>query len=107
MRENGSRNSGADDSFARMTNLVVARMFEEIAQSLEVAGEQGHRQRAYRKAARGVAATLEPLEQIAANGRLREIPGVGASLAGLIAEFLQSGKIRTHARLIDQHPPGL
>ena len=27
----------------RDTNLVVARLFEEIAQSLEVAGEQGHR----------------------------------------------------------------
>src|SRR5205814_10734625 len=42
----------SDDRLARMTNLVVARMFEEIAQSLEVGGEQGHRLRAYRRAAR-------------------------------------------------------
>ncbi|TME34288.1 MAG: DNA polymerase III [Chloroflexi bacterium] len=91
----------------RDSNLAVARLFEEIAQSLEVAGEQGHRLRAYRRAARGVAATPEPLEQLAAEGRLREIHGVGASLAALIAEFLETGGMRTHQRLVDEHPPGL
>lgn len=97
----------AEDRFARTTNLAVARMFEEIAQSLEVAGEQGHRQRAYRRAARGVAATPRPLEQIAAEGRLREIPGIGPSLAALIAEFLETGAMRTHSRMVETHPPGL
>ena len=97
----------ADERLPRLTNLAVARLFEEIAQSLEVAGETGHRQRAYRRAARGVAATTEPLEQVAADGRLREIPGVGAALAGLIGEYLESGRMSTHARLVDEHPPGL
>src|SRR5262245_10229073 len=91
----------------RTSNLTVARLFEEIAQSLELAGEQGHRLRAYRRAARGVAATPEPLEQLAAEGRLREIHGVGAALAALIEEFLQSGAMRTHQRLVSQYPPGL
>src|ERR1044071_9329120 len=90
-----------------MTNLAVARLFEEIAQSLEVAGEQGHRLRAYRRAARGVAATPEPIEQVAADGRLRDIPGVGASLAALINEYLETGAMRTHQKLVAQHPPGL
>jgi DNA polymerase (family X) len=89
------------------TNLVVARLFEEIAQSLEVAGEQGHRLRAYRRAARGVAGAREPLELIAAEGRLREIYGVGPALAALIAEFLSTGAMRTHQRLVGEHPPGL
>src|SRR5690348_1863806 len=66
-----------------------------------------HRLRAYRRAARGVAATPEPLEELAAAGRLREIPGIGAALAALIAEFLASGEIGTHVRLIGSHPPGL
>src|SRR5260370_36024149 len=91
----------------RATNLAVARLFDEIAQSLEVAGEQGHRLRAYRRAARGVAGTPEPLEQIAAEGRLREIYGVGPALAALIAEFLETGGMRTHQRLVVEHPPGL
>jgi DNA polymerase (family 10) len=92
---------------ARTTNLIVARLFEQIAQSLEVAGEQGHRLRAYRRAARGVAGATEPLEQLAAEGRLRDIHGVGPSLAALIEEFLDTGDMRTHARLVGEHPPGL
>src|SRR5213082_4196999 len=85
---------------SRASNLIVARLFEEIAQSLEVAGQQGHRLRAYRRAARGVAVAPEPLEQLSAEGRLREIDGVGPALAALIAEFLDTGSMRTHDRLV-------
>ena len=92
---------------SRASNLIVARLFEEIAQSLEVAGQQGHRLRAYRRAARGVAVAPEPLEQLSAEGRLREIDGVGPSLAALITEFLETGSIRTHDRMVQDHPPGL
>src|ERR1700686_4745126 len=91
---------------ARASNLAVARLFEEIAQSLEVAGEQGHRLRAYRRAAHGVVARSESLEQLAATGRLREIAGIGPSLEALIAEFLSTGAMRTHATLVDSNPPG-
>jgi DNA polymerase (family X) len=89
------------------TNLVIARLFEEIAQSLEVSGERGHRSRAYRRAARAVAIYPEPIEALAADGRLRDIAGVGASLGALITEYLATGSIGTHTRLVDEHPPGL
>src|ERR1700686_2397417 len=92
---------------ARASNLAVARLFEEIAQRLEVAGENGPRLRAYRRAAHGVAAEAEPLEQLPATGRLRQIAGVGPSLEALIAEFLSTGTMRTHARLVGDNPPGL
>src|SRR5437764_11214177 len=91
---------------SRASNLIVARLFEEIARSLEVAGEQGHRLRAYRRAARTVAAA-ESLEEIAAEGRLQEITGVGPAIAALIEEFLNTGTMRTHQRLVSEHPPGL
>src|SRR5438876_9676480 len=89
----------------RASNLAVARLFEEIAQGLEVAGEQTHRLRAYRRAARGVAASPEPLEELAAQGRLRDIPGIGQALEALIAEFLSSGEMQTHTRMVGTHPP--
>ena len=92
---------------ARDKNFVVARLFDEIARSLDVQGEQGHRPRAYRRAARGVAGHPESIDDLAAEGRLREIPGVGPSLEALILEFLASGGMRTHARLVADHPPGL
>jgi DNA polymerase (family 10) len=45
--------------------------------------------------------------ELAAEGRLREIPAIGASLEALIREYLETGAIRTHARLVAEHPPGL
>ena len=91
----------------RDANLTIARLFEEIAQSLEVAGEQGHRLRAYRRAARSLAAAQEPVEELAAEGRLRDIPGIGAAMSALIIEFMNTGSIRTHQRLVEDYPPGL
>jgi DNA polymerase (family 10) len=88
-------------------NFEVARLFEEIARSLEVKGESGHRARAYRRAAQSVAGYAEPIERLAAEGRLREIPSIGASLEASIAEYLASGAMRTHAQLVAEHPPGL
>jgi DNA polymerase (family 10) len=95
------------DVIARASNFAVARLFEDIAQSLELSGDQGHRLRAYRRAARGVAGTPTPLEQLAAEGRLRDIPGVGPSMAALITEFLETGAMRSHQRMVGEHPPGL
>jgi DNA polymerase (family 10) len=91
----------------RETNLRVARLFEEIAQSLEVSGEQGHRQRAYRRAAHSLASFPEAVEDLAAEARLREVPGIGAAMAALITEFLATGGMRTHQRLVSEGPPGL
>jgi DNA polymerase (family X) len=95
------------DGTSRDTNLAVARLFAEIAQSLEVSGETGHRQRAYRRAAHAVAATPESIVELAAAGRLREIPGVGKAIEALISEYLETGAIRTHQRLVGDYPPGL
>src|SRR5919197_2598285 len=89
----------------RTSNLAVARLFEEIAQSLDLAGEQGHRPRAYRRAARGVAGVPGSLETLAAEGRLRDVPGIGPSLEALILEYLRTGAMKTHARLVAEHPP--
>jgi DNA polymerase (family 10) len=92
---------------SRDKNFEVARLFDEIARSMDMQGEQGHRQRAYRRAARGVAGYPRSIEELAAEGRLRDIPGVGASLEALIVEYLATGGMRTHARLVEAHPPGL
>jgi DNA polymerase (family 10) len=92
---------------SRDKNFEVARLFEEIARSLDVKGEQGHRPRAYRRAARVVAAYPEPIEVLAQEGRLRDMPGIGPSLEALIIEYLASGAMRTHARMVEDHPPGL
>jgi DNA polymerase (family 10) len=92
---------------SRDRNFAVARLFEEIARSLDLKGETGHRPRAYRRAARSLAAYPEAVEAMAQEGRLREILGIGPSLEALINEYLTTGAMRTHARLVEEHPPGL
>jgi len=91
----------------RLKNFEAARLFEEIARSLDVKGEQTHRQRAYRRAARALAAFPEPIERLAVEDRLRTVPGIGPSLEALIREFLATGVMRSHLRLVTDHPPGL
>ena len=91
----------------RDKNFEVARLFDEIARSLDMQGEQGHRLRAYRRAARSVAGYPRSIEELAAEGRLRDIPGIGPSLEALISEYLETGGMRIHSQLVEAHPPGL
>ena len=90
-----------------MRNAEVARLFEDIADMLEVQGESGFRVRAYREGARQIAGLREPIEQVAAAGTLREIPGVGKAIADKIDEYLRTGRLGYYERLRQEVPPGL
>lgn len=79
-----------------MGNEQVIAMLEETADLMEIAGENPFKARAYRKAAEGIAAIKEPIEELVQAKRLNTIEGIGESIARDIAEFLQKG---TTARL--------
>jgi DNA polymerase (family 10) len=57
---------------------AVARRLVEISQRLRLAGESPYRARAYARAAENLLTLTVPLEDVIAQGRLREIPGVVA-----------------------------
>ncbi|MBQ0818984.1 DNA polymerase/3'-5' exonuclease PolX, partial [Microvirga sp. HBU67558] len=63
---------------------AVARLLVEIGQRLVLAGENSYKARAYTRAAEGLLLLREPLEEVIAAGRLKEIPGVGAALSETI-----------------------
>jgi DNA polymerase (family 10) len=88
-------------------NADVARLFEDIADMLEVQGDSAFRYNAYREAARQIAALPQPIEEVAAAGELDAIPGVGKAIAAKIQEFLQTGTLAYYERLREQVPPGL
>ncbi len=90
-----------------MRNAEVARLFEDIADILEVQGDSGFRVRAYREAARQIAGLREPIEQVAAAGGLEAIPGIGKAIAAKIDEYLRTGHLAYYERLREQVPPGL
>src|SRR5215218_6846574 len=70
---------------------AVGRLLVEISQRLLLAGESPYKARAYARAAENLLTLTVPLETVIAQGRLREIPGVGAALAEVIRTLHQNG----------------
>jgi DNA polymerase (family 10) len=76
-----------------MKNREIAALFEEIADILELRGENVFRVNAYRRAAQNIEGLPRPIEDVAAEEKLHELPGIGKDLAAKIAEYLESGEI--------------
>lgn len=79
-----------------MENTQIATVFDDIADSLEILGENAFRIRSYRNAARAIRDMTERLaDLVAAEADLKKLPGIGESLAGKIHEILASGTCQT------------
>jgi DNA polymerase (family 10) len=90
-----------------MQNATVAQVFDEIADCLEIAGENPFKIRAYRRAAEAVATYAEPIEEAAEAGTLRNIEGLGEATVAKTQEFLATGTVRFLEKLREEYPPGL
>src|SRR3954463_9295908 len=69
----------------------VARLLLELSQRFLLAGENPYKARAYVRAAESLLTLTLPLADVIAQGRLREIPGVGAALAEVIRALHANG----------------
>jgi DNA polymerase (family 10) len=76
-----------------MRNAEVAGLFNEIADILELRGENVFRVNAYRRAAQNIEGLSRSIEEVAAAGALHELPGIGRDLEAKIVEYLESGEI--------------
>ncbi|HEX7547475.1 MAG TPA: DNA polymerase/3'-5' exonuclease PolX [Candidatus Methylomirabilis sp.] len=90
-----------------MKNAEIAALFSEIADFLEIKGENPFRVRAYRRAAQTMEGLAEDVAALADRGELLEIPGIGKDLAGKIQEFLQSGAVEYLEGLRREIPAGV
>ncbi len=90
-----------------MRNLEIAKLFSDIADLLDIQGENPFRIRAYRKAAQNLEALPEDIASIASRGDLQEIPGIGKDLASKITEYLETGKLKFLEDLKKKVPEGL
>jgi DNA polymerase (family 10) len=90
-----------------MTNQQIADIFAAIADLMEILGGDAFRINSYRKVARVVADHTEPMAEVAAAGKLEEIPGIGKSSAEKIRQALATGKIDKHEELKAQVPAKL
>ena len=89
-----------------MENVAIARLLTEIADLLEIKGENPFKVRAYRN---GAATVLDCAQRIAdlAPERIRDLPGIGKDLAGRIREAVETGAIAYHAELLAEFPATL
>lgn len=92
-----------------MQNPDIAAIFDEVADLLEIQGQNPFRIRAYRNAARTIRDLPEPLADAVRGGArdLTEIPGIGEDLAEKIATIVTTGKLPLHRQLAAKLPAGL
>jgi DNA polymerase (family 10) len=92
---------------APMKNFEIARLFNLMADVLELRQQNVFRIRAYRRAAQNLESLHEDVEALARQSRLDEIPGIGADLAGKISEYLETGHVRDIERVARRIPAGV
>ncbi len=87
-----------------MTNEEIARVFKEIADMLKLKGEDWFKIRAYLKVVQSISELNEPVEKMAEEKRLREIPGVGDAIEKKIEELAATGKLALYEKLKTEFP---
>jgi DNA polymerase (family 10) len=90
-----------------MKNSAVAGIFRNIAELLEIKGDNPFRIRAYLRAAENIENLSQDIEDYAVEGRLREIPGIGRDLSDKIDEILGEGKCKYYEELKKIVPEGV
>ncbi len=87
-----------------MTNEEIAAVFKEIADMLKLKGEDWFKIRAYLKVVQSIRQLDEPVEKMAEEKRLREIPGVGDAIEKKITELVATGKLTLLEKLKSEFP---
>jgi len=88
---------------AGMKNQLVVQILNEIADMLDMQGVE-FKPRAYRRAARTIESLAEPIEQIYAQGKLEDLPGVGEAIAKKIGEIIETGSLKYRDELKAETP---
>ena len=91
-----------------MKNSEVAKVFQDIADLLELKGENVFKIRAYQKAARAIEHYPRELRVMIDEGEdLHGIPGVGQAIANKATELITTGKLGYYENLKAEFPQGI
>ncbi len=82
-----------------MKNSEIAGVFRDIAELLKLKKENIFKIRAYQKVAQSIARLSVEVEQLVAENRLGEIPGVGEAIDKKITELVTTGKLGFYEKL--------
>ncbi len=91
-----------------MKNSEVAQAFQDIADLLDLKGENVFKIRAYQKASRAIEHYPRELKVMIDEGEdLKNIPGVGEAIAKKAAELITTGKLGYYENLKTEFPEGV
>ncbi len=91
-----------------MKNTAIAEVFQDIADLLELKGENAFKIRAYQKAARAIEHLPKEIKIMIDEGEdLQSIPGVGEAIANKTTELVTTGKLVYYENLKAEFPQGI
>lgn len=94
-----------------MTNAQVSKLLRSVAAAYEVKGKETAQTRfriiAYQNAADSIEHSTSEVGDLWKEGKLDEVPGVGAGLAKYLDELFKTGKVKHFAQVLNALPPAL
>ncbi|MBS0626496.1 MAG: DNA polymerase/3'-5' exonuclease PolX [Verrucomicrobia bacterium] len=90
-----------------MDKKEIAKVLEEIADLLELKGENPFKVRAYRTASRSLLNFEGNFKKLVEEEKLDELEGVGEHIAEKITELFETGKLAYYEKLKKSTPPGM
>ena len=90
-----------------VSNSAVADLLDRHGRLLEIAGESPFRTRAFTRAAESLRLYPERVAEVAKEGRLRDIPGIGEGIAAAVMQILETGSFAAHDHLAERIPESL
>jgi DNA polymerase (family 10) len=90
-----------------MKNAVLSGLFNQMADIMEILGDDRFRISTYQKVARIISDMPTDVETLLTTGQLAKIPGIGKSSLAKIEQFVKNGTITAHQELLKNIPPTL
>jgi len=91
-----------------MKNTAIAKVFQDMADLLELKGENVFKIRAYQRAARTIEHLPKEIEiMLQEEQDLQSIPGVGEAIARKTIELVNTGKLHVYEELKSEFPEGI
>jgi DNA polymerase (family 10) len=89
-----------------MTNIEITRLFKNVAAAYTILDEKKYRFQiiAYQKASESVEGLHHELQALFKEGKLDEVPGIGASMKGHLKELFEKGKVEHFETVLKNVP---
>lgn len=92
-----------------MTNLEISKLLKSIAAAYSITDEKKYRFQiiAYDKAAESIEQSPTELTELFKDGKLEDIPGIGATIKSRLEELFNTGKVAHFEEVLKDIPPSV